>query len=534
MIRNRILYLLFYFSPLSLFIISCSENSFSPYNNLRIGNGAEVQDLDPSIVSGVTEHRVLSALFEGLVSLDPKTLNPIPGVAESWEISNNNLLYTFKIRKNAFWSNGEPLTANDFVSSWKRILTPSLSAEYAYLLFCLKNAKAFYEKKIQNFDEVGVKAIDDYTLQVELEYPTLYFLTMQSHNIWFPVHLPTLEKFGDPYTRSNKWTRSGNHVSNGAYRLVKWIPNKIVLLEKNPYYWNKESVRIHLLSFYPIDNQLTEERLFRTSYLDLTSTVPLKKIDFYKNNRPGNLLLFPYVGVYYYRINVTKPPLNNPYIRKALSLSIDRKKITEFILRGGEQPAYHYVPPGLGDYKPPQILEYNPILAKQLLSQAGIPDGKSLPPIEILFNTSEAHKTIAEAVQRMWKENLGIDVRLLNQDWKVYLVSMNQLDYQVARSAWIADFLDPINFLECFLSYSGNNRTGWNNPEFDKKIELAYREANSQERLKLLEEAEKILLEELPIIPIYFYTQKMLISERVVNFQPNVLGYIRWQDLGLR
>lgn len=517
----------------SFFLVSCTENSFSPKHNLRVGNGAEVQDLDPSIVSGVTEHRILSALFEGLVSLDPKTLSPIPGVAESWIISNDNLKYTFKIRKNCYWSNGEPLTAQDFINSWKRILTPSLSAEYAYLLFCIKNAKNYYEGKIKNFEDVGAKALDDYTLQVELEFPTPYFLTMQAHNIWFPVHLPTLTKYGDPYTRNNKWTHTGNHVSNGAYRLVKWVPNKIVLVEKNPFYWNRDSIKIDKISFFPIDNQLTEERLFRTYYLDLTSTIPLKKIDYYKSQKPTNLLLHPYIGVYYYRVNVKKSPLDNPLIRKALSLSIDREKITKYILRGGEQPAYHYVPPGVGDYIPPKLLQYNPLLAKQLLQEAGYPNGNGIPPIEILFNTSEAHKTIAEAVQQMWKEILGINVKLVNQEWKVYLTSMNQLDYQIARSAWIADFLDPVNFLECFLSYSGNNRTGWANSEFDNKVESAYREPNPQKRLKILEEAEKIILEELPIIPIYFYTQKMLISERVLNFQPNVLGYIRWQELNL-
>ncbi len=532
-LQNNIIIDIFLLPALLLFLYSCQENSFSPNDNLRVGNGAEVQDLDPSVVSGVTEHRVLSALFEGLASLDPEKLTPIPGVAEKWDISEDNLTYTFKIRQNCYWSNGEPLTAQDFVNSWQRILTPSLSAEYAYLLFCIKNAKKYYEGEIKNFEQVGVKCLDDYTLQVELEYPTPYFLTMQAHNIWFPVHLPTLMKYGDPYTRDNKWTHTGYHVSNGAYRLVKWIPNKIVLVEKNPYYWNRDSVKINRISFFPIDNQLTEERLFRTSYLDLTSTVPLKKIDYYKTQKPANLLLYPYVGVYYYRVNVKKFPLDNPLIRKALSLSIDREKITKFILRGGEEPAFHYVPPGIGNYQPPKILQYNPTLAKQLLREAGFDNENELPPIEILFNTSEAHKTIAEAIQQMWKDNLGINVRLVNQEWKVYLTSMNQLDYQIARSAWIADFLDSVNFLECFLSYSGNNRTGWANPEFDSRVESAYREANPQKRLKLLEEAEKILLDELPIIPIYFYTQKMLISERVVNFQPNVLGYIRWQELNL-
>jgi oligopeptide transport system substrate-binding protein len=226
--------------------------------------------------------------------------------------------------------------------------------------------------------------------------------------------------------------------------------------------------------------------------------------------------------------------LSNPLVRKALAYSIDRNQITEFVLKGGEQPALCYVPNGMGVYKSPQDIVFNPVYAKQLLAEAGYPDGKNFPTIEILFNTSEAHKLIAETIQRMWKKHLNIDVKLLNQDWKVYLSSMNQLDYQIARSAWIADFLDPINFLECFLSYSGNNRTGWENKQYDTFVEQAYREADETKRNELMFQAEKIILDELPIIPIYFYTWKMLISSRVENFNPNVLGYIRWQELKIK
>lgn len=514
--------------------LSCSLNVSIPQDTLLVGNGAEVQDLDPAIVSGVTEHRVLSALFEGLTSIDPQTLEPIPAVAKSWEISSDQTEYTFYLRSDARWSNGDPVTAHDFVRSWQRILTPSLSAEYAYLLFCLKNAKSYFEGKIENFEQVGVYAVDDYTLKVTLETPTSYFLKMQVHNIWYPIYPKVIEKFGKIDERNNPWTHAGNHVSNGPYCLKEWIPNKIITVEKNPFYWNKNAITIQKISFYPIDNQLTEERLFRMGYLDLTSTIPLRKIEFYQKQRPNNILIYPYIGVYYYRINVTHPPLNNVLLRKALAYAIDSKQITEFVLRGGEQPAYSYVPPGIGTYKSPASIRFDPQYAQQLLSEAGFPNGKGLPPIEILFNTSEAHKLIAEAIQRMWKHYLGIEVKLLNQDWKVYLTSMNQLDYQIARSGWIADFLDPINFLECFLSYSGNNRTGWANPQFDKLIEQAYKEKNEVNRNHLMMEAEKILLDELPILPIYFYTWKMLISNRVQNLHPNILGYIRWQDLNLK
>ncbi len=519
---------------LVFYLSSCFSNKNLNNNELFVGNGAEVQDLDPATVSGVTEHRVLSALFEGLTSLDPKTLEPIPAVAERWDISDDKKTYTFYLRKNAFWSNGEPVTAQDFINSWERILLPKLSSEYAYLLFCIKNAKKFYEGEIKNFEEVGATAIDEHTLKVELEYPTAYFLKMQVHNIWYPVHTKTIKKFGKIDERNNPWTHAGNHVSNGAYLLEEWIPNKIIRLKKNPYYWNKDNVSIEYISFYPIDNQITEERLFRIGYLDLTSTIPLRKLEFYRMNQPQSLLLHPYIGVYYYRINVKHPILSNPLVRKALAYSIDRKQITEYILKGGEQPAFYYVPNNIGSYKSPQKIPYDPSYARQLLAQAGYPDGKNFPSIEILFNTSEAHKLIAEAIQRMWKEHLNIDVKLLNQDWKVYLSTMNQLDYQIARSAWIADFLDPVNFLECFLSYSGNNRTGWENKQYDHLIEQAYREPDENKRNELMFQAEKILLEELPIIPIYFYTWKMLISSRVENFHPNVLGYIRWQELQIK
>lgn len=527
-------YKIFLILLLSIFYLSCSSYKSENTNELFVGNGAEVQDLDPATVSGVTEHRILCSLFEGLTSLDPKTLEPIPAVAEKWDISDDKKIYTFYIRKNAYWSNGDPVISQDFINSWKRILSPKLSSEYAYLLFCIKNAKKYYEGQIKNFSDVGVVAIDEHTLKVELEYPTAYFLKMQVHNIWYPIHKKTVEKYGAIDERNNPWTHTGNHISNGPYQLEEWTPNKIIRVKKNPYYWNKNNVLIEKISFYPIDNQMTEERLFRIGYLDLTSTIPLRKLDYYKINQPQSLVLYPYIGVYYYRINVKHPVLSNPLVRKALAYSIDRNQITEFVLKGGEQPALCYVPNGMGVYKSPQDIVFNPVYAKQLLAEAGYPDGKNFPTIEILFNTSEAHKLIAEAIQRMWKKHLNIDVKLLNQDWKVYLSSMNQLDYQIARSAWIADFLDPINFLECFLSYSGNNRTGWENKQYDTFVEQAYREADETKRNELMFQAEKIILDELPIIPIYFYTWKMLISSRVENFNPNVLGYIRWQELKIK
>ncbi|HPO17500.1 MAG TPA: peptide ABC transporter substrate-binding protein, partial [Candidatus Hydrogenedentes bacterium] len=237
---------------------------------LKVNVGTEVQNLDPHLVSGVPEQRVLNALFEGLADLDPQTLQPIPAVAESWTISEDKLVYTFTLRRNARWSNGDPFTANDFVYSWKRMLSPGLAAEYAYLLYCLKNGKLFNEGKITDFAQVGVKALDDYTLQVTLEHPTPYFLAMQVHEAWFPVHQATIERFGKMDDRDTQWTRAGNFVGNGPFKLAEWWPNEVIRTVRSDSYWNKESVPLDGIEFYPIDNLQTEERSFRAGELHIT------------------------------------------------------------------------------------------------------------------------------------------------------------------------------------------------------------------------------------------------------------------------
>lgn len=511
----------------------CSASLDPPGAILRVGNGAEVQNLDPHLVSGVTEHRVLTALFEGLADMDPATLQPVPGVAASWDISEDKLVYVFHLREDARWSNGDPVTAHDFVYSWRRMLSPALAAEYAYLLYCLKNAKAYNEGRITDFSEVGVKATDDHTLVVTLEHPTPYFLGMQTHYAWFPVHRATIERFGRMDERDTPWTRAGNHVGNGPFKLEAWWPNEMIRVMKNDHYWNASTIRLDGIQFYPIDNQQTEERSFRAGELHLTSDIPISKVGVYQRRRPEMINLHPYCGVYFYRMNVSRPPFTDARVRRAFSLAIDRQELTRNVLKGGEQPAFHYTPPNTAGYTTEHRIAFDPEAARALLAEAGYPNGAGLPVVEILYNTSENHKRIAEAIQRMWKRHLNADVRLINQDWKVYLVSMNMLDYSVARSAWIADVLDPVNFLECFLSDGGNNRTGWSSPAFDALINQAYHEADTARRERLLQEAERILLDEAPIAPIYFYTWKFLKSPQLKGVQPNPLGYFRWADMWL-
>ena len=501
---------------------------------LRVGNGTEPEELDPHIIKGIPEHRIVSTLFEGLVDVDPSDLHAIPATAETWDISPDGKEYTFHLRTTACWSNGDPVTAHDFVYAWQRILSPGLGSEYAYMLYCLKNAKAYNEGTLKDFGAVGATAIDAQTLHVTLENPTPYFLSMQVHFTWYPVHRPTIERFGSMDTRNTKWTRPGNLVGNGAFVLKRWIPNNLIEVVKNDRYWNAAQVRLPRILFYPTDNLLTEERSFRTGQLDLTENVPMTKVPVYRREHPELICIDPYLGTYFYRFNTSVPPLNDVRVRRALALALDRTALTRDVLTGGQIPAGEFTPPNTAGYSALTSISYDVPEAQKLLAEAGYPDGTGFPAIEILYNTSESHKLIAEAIQQMWKKTLHIEVRLVNQDWKVYLASQKNMDFQIARASWIGDYVDPINFLECFVTGGGNNRTGWSSPEFDAQINTARRCNDPQQRVKALQEAERILLDAAPILPIYHYTRVYLKSPRILNWHANLLGYIPFKDLALK
>jgi oligopeptide transport system substrate-binding protein len=492
---------------------------------LHMGNGTEPQDLDPHIVTGVPEHNIISALMEGLVSEDPKDLSPRPGMAESWSISKDQMTYTFKIRKDARWSNGDQLTSNDFVFSWRRILSPSLACEYAYMMYYLKNAKKFNKDEITDFSKVGVKAIDSHTLQVTLESPTPFFLSILSHFSTFPVHRQTIERFGAIDKRGTKWTRPGNHVGNGPFILKRWELNKIIVVEKNPLYWDAQKVRLNGINFYPVENQSTEERMFRSGQLHITSTLSSEKIAVYKEKNPELLKIVPYLGTYYYLFNTLKKPFDDPYVRRDFAMSIDRKKIVEKITKGGQIPAFSFTPPDTAGYTPKANIPFDIKGAKKLLSKAGYPDGKGFPHTEILYNTSEGHRKTAVVIQQMWKKALNIDVTLVNQDWKVYLNSRKTKDFYIARAGWIGDYADPNTFLDMFVTGGGNNHSGWSDAVYDDLIEKASETASREKRFEFFQEAEKILLSQAPIIPIYIYTNSSLIYPDVKGRYPNILDH---------
>jgi oligopeptide transport system substrate-binding protein len=499
---------------------------------LYIGIGTEPEGLDPHLVTGVTEHYVLLSLLEGLTTLHPKTLAVEPGVAERWEVSGDGRRYTFFLDPEARWSNGDPVTSGDFLFSFERILTPALGAPYAYMLYSIKNAEAFNKGELTDFAKVGVSAPDPRTLHFELEAPTPYFLSLSTHYTWWPVHPPSVLAHGGMTDRISKWTKPGNFVGNGPFALETWRLNHSITVEKNAHYRDADSVRLNGIQFLPISMD-TEERAFRADQLHITSTVPIPRIDWYRENAPDRLHFDTYLGVYYYMLNTAREPLNDPRVRRALAYSINREALTRHVLKAGQQPAHHFTPPNTGGYTAEVKLPYDPDLARQLLAEAGYPGGTGFPELELLFNTSESHRTVAVAIQQMWKEELGIDISLYNQEWKVYLATRKERNFDIVRAAWIGDYVDPNTFLSLGTSDNGNNHSNWGNERYDALIRKAALTQSPEARLDLFQEAEAILMDEMPVIPIYFYVRSTLIDEAVRGWHPNILDYHPYQDVWL-
>lgn len=492
------------------------------------GNGSEPQDLDPQIVTGIPEAHILNGLFEGLVSQDPVDLHPIPGVAESWDISADGKQYTFHLRHNAKWSNGDPVTAHDFVDSYRRMLSPALAAQYVEMFYKdaeVVNAEAFYDGKIKDFNQVGFHAPDDFTFVVNLENPAGYFLQMLNHQAWYPVHIPTILKYGAFDEKSTRWTRPGNLVGNGPFVLKAWKTEQEVEVDRSPTYWDAANVRLRAIHYMNTENIDGEERDFRAGLLHVTNEVPQEKIDVYKERAPELIQISPYLGVYFYKLNVTNPILKDRRVRRALAMSVDRDSLVKNVTRGGQLPAHAFTPPNTNGYTCDTGIPMDIEGAKKLLAEAGYPDGKGLPPIDLLINTSQNHRAIAEALQQMWSQNLHIDVRISNQEWKVYLDSVLKLDYCAARAGWIADYNDPYSFLGIMVTGGGNNETGFANPEYDKLIMQSSASTDKAARFACFQKAEAILLDEAPVVPLYYYT-------RVYLKQPSVKGwYANIQDV---
>lgn len=482
-------------------------------------NGAEPETLDPALITGQPEGRLANALLEGLTAFNAAG-EPEPGVAERWEVSPDGRTYTFHLREDARWSNGDPVTAGDFVESWRRTLSPATASEYAYQLHYLKNARDFNEGKLDDFSQVGVEALDDRTLVVTLENPTPFFLDLCAFTTLLPVHVETVRKYGDD------WIKPGRFVGNGAYVLKAWRINSRIRLEKNPHYWNRKDVAMKTIDVLPISNANTAFNFYASGEADLMMDKGLappgllgelkKREDFHAS---------PFLGNYFLRYNVTKPPFDDVRVRLAFSLVIDKQRIVEKITRAGEVAASSLVPPGTAGYQPPPGMAPDISRAKKLLAEAGYPDGRGFPLVDYLYSESELNQAIAVELQSMWKRQLGVNINLRRQEWKVYLRSLSGLDYHIARSSWVGDYNDPNTFLDMFVTDGGNNRTGWSSPEYDRLIAEAAATVDSAKRFEIFRKAEHMLISEaVPICPLYFYVGiQFYDASRLGGIQANLL-----------
>lgn len=516
---------------------SASESNVATGNRtgvLHYGMGSEVQTLDPHVLSDTGAWEISGALFEGLVRLNAETLEPEPGVAKSWELSDDGLTLIFKFNPEAKWSNGDPVTAEDFVWSWRRSLHPAMGNILAEYLYPIKNAELFARGLIDDPQQVGVKALDRSTLRVQLEYPTPHIYQLLSAPAAYPVHRATIEAHGDATARYTAWTRVANIVSNGPFKLTDWKMYRHLRVARSDSYWDSANVGLKAIVFRPIDNATAEERMFRAGQLHITYQVPMNKIAAYAALEDSPYVEAPLLGTYYYLFNVNKPLVNDVRVRKALALAIDRKLLVSKVLKGTVRSSASMVPQGIPGYTAQQHVHFDPVRARMLLAEAGFDKGEGWPGLELIYNTNENHRQIAVAVQQMWKEQLNIEVTLTNQEWKVYLDTVDNKQFKLARMGWIGAYLDPGTFLNRFTTHGPTNRTGFSDARYDEIIEKLAPAASSPEaRYTLFAQAENVFMQQYPVIPMYNYTGKHLVQPSVGGFYPNILERRNFKHLTL-
>jgi oligopeptide transport system substrate-binding protein len=502
-------------------------------HTLLIGNAAEPQDLDPQIVTVLSDQNLMMALFEGLTALEERTTEPVPAAAEKWESSADGLRWTFHLRPGLKWSNGEALTAGDFVAAWRRALNPALAADNAWYLYAAKNAEAYNTGKLTDAAQLGFAAPDDHTIVITLEQPTPYLPALVSLPAWFPVNPRVLEKFGALTQRNTSWTRAGNHVGNGPFRLVEWTPNARVVVEKNPFHRDALQTTLQRIIFFPIENPDVEERDFRAGQLHVTFNLPVAKIPAWREHDAAALRLDPTMQANFLRLNVTRAPLDNPKVRRALSLAIDRDTLARTVLQGSRLPAHSLTPPDTGGYTARASVGMDFEAARKLLVEAGYPGGKGLPAIEILCRNDELMPRLAEALQAMWQRELGVRATIAPTEQKTWIQNQKTLNYSVCLAAWTADFPDPVTFLGLFTADSSYNWTGWKNPEYDRLMGQAAATLDSRQRYEIFQRAEQLLLEEAPVAPVHFGAQTYLIHSDVKGWVPSPLVFRRYQYVSL-
>ncbi|MGJ3494499.1 Periplasmic oligopeptide-binding protein precursor [Piscirickettsia salmonis] len=533
--KKSVRYFLLVASVLSFALCSMTASANTTVENVLIkGNGAEPGSIDPQKVEGVPGSTIVLDLFEGLTIEGPNG-DILPGVAKSWVVSNDHLVYTFKLRQKAKWSNGKPVTAADFVYGMQRAEDPKTASTYAYLLYPIKNAKKINEGKLP-LEDLAIKALDDYTLQITLNAPTPYFLAVLSQPTAAPAYQPAVEK------SANNYTKPGYLISNGAYELTDWVVNGHILLKKNPHYWNAKRVQIDQVKYLPIVETTTAVKMYEGGQLQWTASIPSNQYRVLKAKYGSQVHTAPYLGLYYYDFNMQQAPFkDNLKLRKALTMAVDRTALTKYVLGQGQIPAYSYVPEGTNGI---EFTQYDwatwprakqIATAKALFKEAGYSAERPLA-FTISYNTLEDHKKVALAVMSMWQQVFGpaLDVKIENQEWKVFLATRQRGEYQVARDGWIGDYNYATSFLELYQCGNPQNNSHYCNSKVNESVEKAAISNTDAERLLLNTEAEKIAMADYPIIPLYQYAALHMIKPEIKGYTGhNVLDHIRTADLAL-
>ncbi|HCL6320052.1 TPA: oligopeptide ABC transporter substrate-binding protein OppA [Enterobacter kobei] len=480
-------------------------------------NGAEVQSLDPHKIEGVPESNVNRDLFEGLLVTDVDG-HPAPGVAEKWE-NKDFKVWTFHLRKDAKWSDGTPVTAEDFVYSWQRLANPNTASPYAsYLQYGhIANIDDIIAGK-KPVTDLDVKAIDANTFEVTLSEPVPYFYKLLVHPSVSPVPKSAVEKFGE------KWTQPANIVTNGAYKLKDWVVNERMVLERNPQYWDNAKTVINQVTYLPISSEVTDVNRYRSGEIDMTyNNMPIELFQKLKKEIPKEVHVDPYLCTYYYEINNQKAPFTDVRVRTALKLALDRDIIVNKVKNQGDLPAYSYTPPYTDGMKlvEPEWFKWSQEKrneeAKKLLAEAGYTADKPLT-FNLLYNTSDLHKKLAIAVASIWKKNLGVNVKLENQEWKTFLDTRHQGTFDVARAGWCADYNEPTSFLNTMLSDSSNNTAHYKSPAFDKIIADTLKVSDDAQRAELYAKSEEQLDKDSAIVPVYYYVNARLVKPWVGGY----------------
>jgi oligopeptide transport system substrate-binding protein len=582
-----------------------------PPADFTFNNDTEIESLDPAVVTGQPEGRIIDALYEGLVRLSAKDRTPLPGVAQRWEVSPDGRTYTFYLRKDAKWSDGSPITSADFVYSMRRFLDPRTLAEYAYQAWYLKNAQRYSrasrgvnvgdrvevelaklpagalpfargevvrgtleaiepdsdasaedladddryatlrtfavrvgdgptattrrfrvaskgaklaagvepcEQLLLDFDEVGFRAPDKYTVVTELNEPTAFWLQLLGFYPLAPVNQRSIETHGSP-----AWTHPGKIVTNGPFELVLRRRRDRIRMRKNPQYWGRDRVKLDVVDALAVESMTTSFNLYETGKVDwITKVSPLIAKELLKADPPRpDFNPQSQFGTYFYSFNLDREPLDDVRVRRALVMALDREEIIRTAC-AGEEAAYSFVPPGVPGYESQRCPERNVEAARKLLAEAGFPDGQGFPKIELLYNTEDQHQTIAELMRKQWRRALRINVATRNEEWSTYLSSQRQQRYDAIRRAWIGDYIDPNTFLDLYVTGGENNNTGWGNPEYDRLIASSKTEVDPTKRLAMLRDAERILMDEVPILPIYYYASRSLVRPHVRGLWSNL------------